>query len=233
MRDKLPAPVSNAADIAKLTTGIGTAVIALFFPETAPAAALAGPVLPHIIEKRVRRGEELLAEELRKGNIECLSDEQVWQFVPMAYKFLEAAKEGEHERILRILAALLTSQLHQEIPDAPSFSRMTRRIESLSLTDLRVVVLISTSLSTRLADATERPFVSASQLQGSPENKHGLHRYVIQESLTDLTGRGLLIPDAASRSAKAEEYYYVATSLTELLERARARIMTEADNTKE
>ena len=41
----------------------------------------------------------------RNGNVRDLSHEQIVPFMPMAYKFFEAAKEGEYEHNLRILAA--------------------------------------------------------------------------------------------------------------------------------
>jgi len=59
-----------------------------------PPAAFAGPVYELVLERYVRRPQEILLEQLRKGKVESLSAKQLAPFVPMAYKFLEAAKEG-------------------------------------------------------------------------------------------------------------------------------------------
>ncbi len=94
LEGKLPAPVENAADIAKLTTGIAAVFAARWFPVTTGIAATA---ISLAIEPFVRRPQRLLLEELREGNVQNLSNTQLTAFVPMGYKFYEAAKEGEYE----------------------------------------------------------------------------------------------------------------------------------------
>jgi hypothetical protein len=222
--DKLPRPTPNAPEIAKLTTGVVTAFAAIWFPP----AAIAGAILPILIDRYADRPRELLLGELRKGNIQDLSSEQAAAFVPMAYKFLEAAKEGEYEHNLEILAAYLAGELHQTIPDAAHFSRMVRRVEGLSMTDLQLMAMIDTCLSDPASAAEEargkRPYVTATSLESSPHNKHRLTLTVIQESLVDLTARGFLIADGATRFGKSEEYYIPSQGFRDLLERARDRV---------
>jgi hypothetical protein len=224
--DKLPKPVPHAADIAKLTTGLATAFASIWFP----AVAIAGPILSILIDRYADRPRDLLLNELRKGHIQDLSDEQAAAFIPMTYKFLEAAKEGEYEHNLEILAAYLAGELHQAAPDAAQFSRMVRRVEGLSPADLQVMTMIDLSLSDSSAPTLDegarghRPYIAAAFLEGSPHNRHHLVRIAIQESLVDLAARGFLITDGASRSSKHEEYYFPSQSFRELLGRARDRI---------
>lgn len=228
IKSKLPTPTENAVDVAKLVTGVTAAVAGIWFPPAAIAAA----VLPIVIDRYVNLPREILLKELQQGNVRDLSAEQLAPFVPMAYKFLEAAKEGEYEHNLEMLAAYLAGEMKQEIPDAASFSRMVRRVEGLSNVDLQVMALIDASLSSSstITIATdepphaERPYVSASFLKESPHNTHRLTRRVIAESLADLAARGFLLADAATRADKAEEYYYGTGNLEHLMDRARGRI---------
>ncbi|WP_448952999.1 hypothetical protein [Labrys neptuniae] len=134
----LPNPTSGAADVAKLTTGIGTALAALWFPE----AALAAPFLPFVIDKFIERPKQILIRALEKGDLSVLSDEQATEFVPMAYHFMEAAKRGEYAHTLEVLAGFIRGELREDTPDAASFARMSRRVEALSLGELRVLALV-------------------------------------------------------------------------------------------
>jgi hypothetical protein len=150
----------------------------------------------------------------------------------MAYKFMEAAKEGEYVHNLEILAAFLTGEMKQEIPDAASFSRMARRIEGLSIVDLKVMALIDDLLSRGRAPtldfgvAGKRPYASTSVLftAAAGKNGFGVSAKEIGESLTDLASRGLLLADGATRTSKPEEYYFTTSSFDQLMERARAQI---------
>lgn len=230
LQGKLPAPVDYAGDIAKLATGVGAVFAGVWFPETAALAAFAATVLPFAIDRLAKRPTELLLEELRKGNVQNLSEEQLTAFIPMDYKFLEAAKEGECERNLRILAAYLVGELKQDVPDPSRFSRMVRRVEGLSSTDLQVIALIDVFLSQDTAltlDAgteRERRCVSTYPLMASQLNKSHLTHTDIEEALVDLVARGFLIADGSPRYDKFEEYYFASSNLQDLMDRARERI---------
>lgn len=224
---KLPVATENAADVAKLVTGVAMAFAGIFFPPAAIGAA----VLPIAIDRYVNRPRDLLLKELKKGNLSDLSAEQVAPFVPMAYKFLEAAKEGEYEHNLEILAAYLSGEMKQNVPDPASFSRMVRRVEGLSNRDLKVLAMIETSADTYVKVAMDEPLmrerqmVTTTSLQNSPNNARNLTRSEIQESLVDLAARGFLIANAATRYGKAEEFYRSSSSFHELMDRARDRII--------
>jgi hypothetical protein len=97
----------------------------------------------------------------------------------MAYKFFEAAKEGEYEHNLRVLAEFLKNEMQSDTPDVSGFARMARRIEGLTHTELKVIVLINASLSanavsTEATTQTERPFVSAHSLRNIAAVAHDL-----------------------------------------------------------
>jgi hypothetical protein len=171
-KKNLPVSVEGAGDLAKLTTGIFTAVVGMWFP----VAALGAPVVSYFIDRVARRSERILIDELRSDNIDKLLEEQLMQYIPMAYKFFEAAKEGEYEHNLKVLAAYIANELKEDVPDAPNFPRMARRLEGLTKTELKAIALINSYLTT-IAQSSDnsskidnRPFVSAGRLAQDQSN---------------------------------------------------------------
>jgi hypothetical protein len=220
----VPSQKKGAAEVAKLTTGVASAIMGVFLP----GAGAFGPIASFAIEKWVKRPEKLLIEELKSGNIEILTDEKAATFIPMAYRFFEAAKEGEYEHNLKLLAEFLKSELQMNEPDPSGFARMARRVQGLSIDELKVIALVDASLSTisksstHAPSQTERPFVSAHQLADDPSNREKFDPFFLQEALNELAARGLLIADGASRVSKGEEFYFASTSFMELIEKARS-----------
>jgi hypothetical protein len=223
----LPSATEGSVEVAKLTTGICIAITSVFLP----GVGLLGPIAEFAINKFVKRPEAILVDELKRGNLEILDVENAAAFIPMAYKFFEAAKEGEYEHNLKLLAQLLVNKLRASVPDVSSFARMSRRIEGLTLRDLRVIALIDAILEAKsgtLKGAYGDPapyLVSSHSLVGSQQNTTGLEMPEIQESLSDLSARGLLIAEGATRWDKGEEYYYPSSSFTELIENAKKSLV--------
>jgi hypothetical protein len=222
LQGKLPMPADHADAISMVPT-IVTAFASIWFP---PAGFVAA-VLPMIQEQFLKRPQKLLMEALARGEIRDLSSEHFVQFVPMAYRFLEAAKQGEYEHTLRVLVEYLTGELKQEEPEAAGFARMARRVEGLSRNDLKVIALVHADFSNieNLTTVTEkegaRPFVAAETLTKSSNNKHGLTKTEITEALTEFSSRGFLIADGGSRVGKSEQYYFASQNLRDLMDRAR------------
>ena len=219
---ELPTVRPENREATKLTIGVAAAVAGIFFP----GAGLLGPIADFAIERYVRRPERILIEKLKEGNIEILSDEKAAAFIPMAYKYFEAAKEGEYEHNLKILAELLMNEMHLDVPDVSNFARISRRIEGITYTELKVIVLINSSIrtismaSTDAPSQTERPFVSAITLARDPGNKEKFDHFMLQETLSDLAGRGLLVAEGSTKWNKAEENYFASSNFMKLIEKA-------------
>jgi hypothetical protein len=123
--------------------------------------------------------QEILVEEVSKGNLRDLSDEQLKPLIPMAHRLAEACKQGEYEHNLRILSAFIRGEFEQDIPDPSNFGRMARRVEGLSTTDLKVLALVH-AFANELTSRTETgnpPFVCGSSLTNSPLNNSKLSRW--------------------------------------------------------
>lgn len=221
-------------DLVKLSIGIAANVAGVVFP----GAGTIGPILNFAIDRYVKRPQQVLVEELHEQRLTELSEDKATDFVPMAYRYFEAAKEGDYEHNLRILASFIANELKQEIPDVPAVSRMARRLEGLTKKELKVIAMIDAffaspdrkRLQSRLK--SERPFVSAYGLANAPCNADRLDGEELADALTEIASRGLLIPDGATRLSKAEEYYFPSGAFVELFERAGeaiARTSSEAD----
>jgi hypothetical protein len=224
----------GTTEVAKLATGIAGAIAGIFLP----GASVLGPLANYAIDKYIKQPEEILLKELRSGHLEVLTEDKAAAFIPMAYKFFEAAKEGEYEHNLRMLAELLKNEMQTDAPDVSSFARMSRRIEGLTRNELKVIALINASLSAIIRVSTaaptqaDRPFVSAHSLANDPSNREKFDHFILQETLSDLAGRGLLIVDGATRLSKSEEYYFASSSFMELIEKAK-NALSEAASKKE
>lgn len=260
IKSKLPATTAGAGDIARLTTGVAAAFASIFFPP----AALAGPALDFAIKKFVDRPKKLLLEELKAGNVETLTDEAAAEFVPMAYRFLEAAKEGEYEHNLKVIGAYIAGELQQDEPEASNVARMARRIEGLSKRELRTIALVATchhppkggigfsltgaANSEDFDDVIGAFWVSADKLAGvakglskggwvssadsqSNEVEWELQdRSALVETLAELAGRGLLVPNLRTFMDKHEEYYHLTASFDDLIKKASEAIERAAVN---
>jgi hypothetical protein len=227
---KLSVPIRHADKVEKIVTAVSLGLANAFLPLPAgPALSTVQALFRIRQDEKIKKLREILVDELRKGNVDP-SDERLQSVFPMAHKLAEASKQGEYERNLRILAAFLRGELQQEVPDASNFARMARRIEFLSPTDLKVMVLVDAFVkdvkarTAQDASAEQLPFISATALSSSPLNKHQLSKVEIQESLVDLVSRGFLMAHGAPTSGKIEEYYFPTSNLKALIDRAGTRI---------
>lgn len=153
-----------------------------------------------------------------------LSKEDAAEFIPMGYRFLEAAKEGDHERNLKILAAYIAGELREGSPKAMNVKRVASRIEGLEEIDLQVIALIkqvSIDENKSVFDSdSSTNFVAAALLEGHRSHFHNLNNRDIKASLANLSTRGPLLADGASRLDKKEEYYDLQPSLLDVIKKA-------------
>jgi hypothetical protein len=224
----LPRRTEGLVETTKLTTGIAVAIASVFLP----GVGVIGPIAEYAINKFVKEPEMVLISKIKKGNVQLLDEEHAAAFIPMAYKFFEVAKEGEYEHNIRILAELLANEMREPVPDVSGFARLSRRIEGLTIKDLEIIALIDAVLQSgsgtlKDSEGGAAPYlVSAFSLSNNDLNKENFDRVTIQECLSDLSSRGLLIAEGASRFDKAEEYYYPSSSFRQLVEKARDSLNT-------
>lgn len=219
----------GALKVVDVATAIGRDVLAV----TAGAAPLNTAVefIKQYAKSKVESATKVLAAAISQGQVELLTDE-IWQeFVPSAYRFFEAARAGEYEHNLEILAECLVSGVLAKRLSASGFARVKRRIEGLEVREIGLIAAIHLDLQLRNLPAGEgsRSFVSAEGLFTANPNIGFLTSRDVAATLAEFAGRGILVPDGAGRWDKGEEYYFGTTALLELVALASTKMKPATD----
>ena len=229
---KLPATTKHAATVARVSVPTGLAFLATLFPEWAPAFAIATPLAAGATEYAIERPTRFLRAALQRGEVKDLSSEQAAAFVPMGYRFFLAARQGEYEHNLKLLAAFLTAELKSDTCQPGSFVDMARRVEGLTITSLRAVALTGDWLSRPLkpgrggGKSVTAPLLANPKMFPAP-----MELEEAADALADLAGRGLLYPHTSGLGGGDAVFYATTQPLHVLISRALNIAKAEADGT--
>jgi len=161
------------------------------------------------MRKRMEVSSEILITHIKQGNIELLNDDQFEAFIPHAYRFFEAARQGASNKKLNILAAFIAKNINESVFDDNVASRIMKKIDYLSDNDLLIMSKIyRLYLSGQFFGDPMREnlnFFSAKLVA----EKYGVSWLSASEHIVTLMAAGFLIPDGAARFDKDEEYYYI------------------------
>lgn len=124
--ENLPRPTTHAKDILNVTLSI----VNLIFPQT----SVLKEFFDIMINKRIKRGQYILIEEISKNGIDSLTKEQFDFYIPSAYRFFEQVRIGEYEHNLRILAKLISGELgvQGEEPDTGRVGRASKKTRDVA-----------------------------------------------------------------------------------------------------
>lgn len=190
----LPTPKKDAEHVVLTTTAIAGAIIDCIAP-------IAGTVLAqacgHLVRKRMEKASEILIEELKKGNTEILNDEKYEAFVPMAYRFFEAARQGESVNNLRRLAKMMRNGLKNGI-EPNLYSKCCRAIEGFDDYDLLTLdyYVKDGRILYPILYPEEKFLEDLKKLSGELSSIRGM-----------LVGRGLLLPEPNNALAGGKMVY--------------------------
>lgn len=222
--DKLPAPKPGALRVIEITEAVVVDVLAAF---GIPGGAVIAAAVKALAESRLEKGTEVLIEELKNANICILNDEQAQVFIPNAYRFYEAVKQGEYKHNLRILARIMAGNAKEGTGSTADVLRFARTIEGLSEDELALLWnchRLARDIWDRRHESDKIRFICAAELILFVEayNTYTPYdRFALRGRLAALASRGLLIPDGTTRLSKGEEYYYEAPALSELVKLAK------------
>lgn len=118
---------------AATSIAIAGAIADLFLPA---AGTVFAQICGQMIKKRMEQAQEILIEALRNGQKINLSDDKYLSFVPMGFRFYEAARRGENNSKLKLLGKLIVGMLGNEQIDIDEFNRISSKIERLSNNDI-------------------------------------------------------------------------------------------------
>ena len=218
---KLPAITEHAVTVARVSVPTGLAAIAAMFPDWAPAVAIATPLAASITEYAIERPKRILMAELQRGEVVDLSGKQAAALVPMGYRFFLAARQGEYERNLRLLAAFLTAELKSEVCEPGSFADMTRRVEGLSAQSLHAIALIGEWERRRHPQDGSMPMPATVGLLCDVRTfERPLSIHDAPDAVSDLAGRGLLNLSVLETIGNTQQHYSTTQPLRTLIARA-------------
>ena len=222
LMQQLPATTKHGADLARLSVPTCLAAVAAMFPDWAPTVALATPLAVSVTEHLIARPTRILEDALRHGEVVDLSSEQVASFLPMGYRFLLAARQGEYKHNLKLLAALLTAELKAETCQPGDFLDMARRVEGLNITALRAVALIGEWLErpAKQGSGEQRKVFTAPLLANTEIFGSALEPAEAADALADLTSRAFLFTTEGGAGAGYDPFYAPTRPLRSLIARA-------------
>ena len=223
---QLPAITKHAATVARVSIATAMALCGYAFP----VASLAIPAATMLLERTVRRPTRLLEEALARGEVLDLSDEQAVAFVQMAEVYLRAARQGEYEHNLKLLAAFLTAELKSKACEPGGFLDMARRVEGLSITSLRAVALIGEMMRRReeLGQPSASTEVTAALLASEAQVSAPLEVVAAIDALSDLQGRGSLYPGQKVFIGGSAQHFSITRPLHILIDRAHSIARAES-----
>lgn len=230
-KEYLPAPVEGASDIAKFLTGVSAVALGALFPEFGAALAMGAVAIGITVDSYAKRPQEILLSQLQSGDLTVLTDEQKAAFIPMAFRFFEAARQGEYAHTLEVLAAFIKGELKQEIPNPGAVASIARRIEGLSHLDLQVISCIE---QLRPSDTPHPSVLISSCIFSNTEVRmlyaknftitDGREFIAVINSLTELTCRNLLKYRLHVLIGGDKEDYETTRHFDELIKNARETI---------
>lgn len=186
---QVPALKKGGDRIAATTTAIVGAMVDAFLPAAGTAFAQA---CGYLINARMEKASEILISEIQSGNLDVLSEEKYRAFIPMGYRFYEAARQGENVFILKKLAKIIKNGISDSLePDR--FLKISKSIEGLDERDLAILAeYVKSTIDFRNRDQNNfNLFFSGEEKRISDTYK--IEIGMISTACGVLAGRGLLI----------------------------------------
>lgn len=240
----LPATTKHAESVAKLATGVGSALAAIWFPP----AALAQPIIDRLIERYIKKPEEILIQAVRENGINILSDSQFEHFVPMAYRFFEAAKQGDYEHNLKLLGEFISSELKEERPEAARLLQVADCLSGMTEKELRIFAwvhkFIENPPGTISIDEKDqllspelkvlRDIIEPTVIASFAKNNFCVEVEELEDTLFSISNRGFIHPVPSFDMSRPDHTAYRLTHLgREILHKAKNSIRKrENNNTK-
>ncbi|EFG2885704.1 hypothetical protein BO068_004895 [Escherichia coli] len=202
----LPQPTNAAADLAAITASLVGDVLTCFLP--------GGGTISRSIEifqnRKIEAARKMLFDEVAAGNIQLLRKPEYEALIPNVFAYFDAARSGEYEHNMKILARLLVEQVVSEEPDSMVVKRSARRLEGMGIADLG---FLTTLASIYDAKRTSQEFDGYHLFaDDSDVVRYEAREYVspeqsINSKFSDAASRGLLFLGGDPRIVGGQVYY--------------------------
>jgi len=142
----------------------------------------------------ISRAQKILIDEIKKGNIDKLSDKDKEKLIPVGYQFYTAVMTGSSERNLRILAKLMSGMVDNTDINPDKYSIISHAIRDLSGHDLVILSCYARYVRENISDKVKHinEFIDneAARIDEYFKDKNN-----IRSSKAILSSRGWIIPE--------------------------------------
>jgi len=218
---KLPKPTKNV----ELITSLSLAVISDFLSAVQmPGGSTITKVMEIWRQKRIESAQEILFDEVAKGNTELLYDPDYEGLIPNIFSYFECAQRGEFNHNLRVLARLLVGETNLQMANPGKIRRVARRLEAMSLEDLQLLVLLKETFDQKQQSPTYdgyHLFVNDHDVVKSLNRNYVAPETHTNTQLIDFVSRGLLFI-GGNPATIGGHYYYKTESFEEIVAQATA-----------
>lgn len=136
---QLPMPTRGALGKAEIASAIVADALAAL---AIPGGATASKTLERLLNRRLQQAQDELFDAISRGEYGLLSSPDYENLVPNALTYFEAARRGEYEHNLKVLAALLAGEFRVSEADPGKIRRAARRLEAMSQEELEFLVVL-------------------------------------------------------------------------------------------
>lgn len=231
--DKLPALKPGAVWAVDLVPALVSEVLALVH---VPGSNIAAAFLKSRLETQLHKGTEVLIEEFQKANIGILTKEQAQIFIPNAYRFFEAAKQGEYTHNLRLLARIMAGNAASNGGTTADVMRFARKIEGLTDEELQLLWhchLLSEDIKRQPEFDGQSRLLNGEELCRMHPSSYGSLGpegvMTLRGRLAEFSGRGFLVSDPLSTWGANKERYFTTDALRDLVNLAKLEFPSPND----
>lgn len=207
----LPKPTKGAHSKGEAAVSVVSAVIDSFFPVVGTAM---GTLFKELIRARLEKAQNILIETLREGGIEVLDNKDLEEFIPIAYRFVEAARRGERLNIIRSYAKIVKVDIEDSRLKSDEFLRIASAMEGL---DDQALAVLAKYCRLSKGDNLERLTEIDREVRDNSQIDIGLSSSEVLQRNGILQGRGFLLSFTPNAMGGSDQVFYPSKMALELL----------------
>jgi|GEM_PF-6343239 len=209
----LPKPTKGAHSKGEAAVSVVSAVIDSFLPVVGTAI---GTLFKELIRARLEKAQDILIDTLRSGRIEILNDKDLEEFIPIAYRFVEAARRGERLNIIRSYAKIIQVDIEASRLRSDDFLSVASAMEGLD--DQALAVLAKYCRLSRSHNLEKISEIDR-EIRDNSQKDIGLTSSEILQRSGILQGRGFLLSFTPNAMGGSDQVFYPSKMALDLLDK--------------
>lgn len=209
----LPRPTKGAHQKGEATVSVVSAVIDTLLPIAGTAV---GSLFKDLIRKRLEAAQAVLVEELRSGHIEIIDNKDLDEFIPIAYRFVEAARRGERLNIIRSYAKLIRVDIADSRLKSDEFLGIASAMEGL---DEKALMVLAKYCKLKNARSDDKIVEIDREIRDNSKEDIGISSSEALQFNGVLQGRGFLLSFTPNAMGGSDQVFYPSKMALELFEK--------------